>query len=284
MGQGLRLAAPFGRTQAVYSLGIRTRFSSTPETLASGASFRRVGQRMVPKHYDPRVRVFASGVHFFARATSFGSLFNVFLNSPLISIAVCGFVFGVLWIPLFQMLAEHYISKRAALACTLFLAFSPYVFVFTTVSYTESLVLFFTSGAWLLFQKGKRTGASVLVAIAVLSRVTGVLVVLPMLYGSLKQKGKHRIRNLMLSIVPIFALVAWYGYGLFSRGDLLAPVHTTEWAGYTRYRVFFLTTCLRKGFQRFRPYHFKIGPRLSSGQPQLRLQPQFSFPQSSCTK
>ena len=160
----------------------------------------------------------------------FGNLFNLFLRNPLISIAVCGLVFGVLWVPLFQLLAEQYVSKRAAFACALLLAFSPYVFLFTTVAYTESLVLFFTTAAWLLFKKSKRGWASVLGAVAVLSRVTGALIVLPMFFGSLKQNGKNRIVNVLLSIAPAFALVAWYTYGWLSRGDLLAPVHTTEWA------------------------------------------------------
>ena len=195
--------------------------------------------------FSPQAYTFSPGLPLF------GNLFNLFLSSPLISIALCGFVFGVIWVPIFQLLAENYVSKRAAIACTLLLAFSPFVFVFTTVSYTEGLVLFFTSAAWLLFQKGKRAGASALGAVAVLSRVTGVLVVLPMLYGALKQKGKGRMRNFILSLVPVLALISWYGYGLFSSGDLLAPVHTTEWAGLYTVPSFLLNNLPQKGLSAF---------------------------------
>lgn len=195
--------------------------------------------------FSPQAYTFSPGLPLF------GNLFNLILGNPLISIVLCGFVFGVLWVPLFQLLAERYVSKRASLACTLLLAFSPYVFVFTTVSYTEGLLLFFTSAAWLLFQKGKKAGASALSVVAVLSRVTGTLMVLPMLYGSLKQKGNDRIRNVTLSLVPVFTLAAWYVYGWFSSGDLFAPAHTTEWAGLYTVPSFLLHDLLQKGLSAF---------------------------------
>ena len=169
----------------------------------------------------------------------------------MISIVLGGLVFGVLWVPLFQLLAERYVSKQASIVCTLLLAFSPYVFVFTTVSYSEGLLLFFTSAAWLLFQKGKKVSASAMSAVAVLSRVTGTLMVLPMLYGSLKQKGKNRTRNVTLSLVPVFTLAAWYVYGWFSSGDFLAPAHTTEWAGLYTVPIFLLRDLPNKGLSAF---------------------------------
>jgi len=195
--------------------------------------------------FSPQAYTFSPGLPLF------GNLFNFLLRSPIVSIAVCGFVFGVLWVPLFQLLAEQYVSKQAALTSTLLMAFSPFVFVFTTVSYTEGLVLFFSTSAWLLFQKRKRISASALGALAVLSRVTGALVVLPMLYSSMKDKGKDKIRNVLLSIVPFFALVAWYVYGFFSSGDLLAPVHTTEWAGLYTVPSFLLFDLPQKGLSAF---------------------------------
>jgi hypothetical protein len=64
----------------------------------------------------------------------------------------------------------------------------------------------------------------------------GILVVLPMLYVSFKQKS-HRVRNLFLSFLPIASLTAWFvGLG-FSVGDFLAPVHTSEWAQLYSFRT-----------------------------------------------
>ena len=85
----------------------------------------------------------------------FGKLFSLLFQNPVVSIALCALMFGVLWIPFFQLIAEKYMSKQAALASTLLFALSPYVFLFTSVAYSEGLFLFFTLSAWYLFKKGK---------------------------------------------------------------------------------------------------------------------------------
>jgi hypothetical protein len=167
----------------------------------------------------------------------FGNLFNLALGNPLVSITVCALVFGVLWIPLYQLLAEKYMSKQAALASTLLFAFSPYLFLFTTVAYSESAFLFFTLGAWYLFNKGKVAYASAFGIVAILTRTFGILIVLPMLFGSLKQKGLHRLRNVILSLLPAVALAIWFIYISFIANNFLAPVRTTEWSGLYSFRT-----------------------------------------------
>jgi len=163
----------------------------------------------------------------------------------MVSLVLIALVFGVLWIPLYQLLAEDYMDKETALLSALLLAFSPYLFVFTTVVYSEGLLLFFVLGAWLLFRKGKLFGASAFAILAPLTRWMGILVVFPMLYGSLKQKT-HRIRNVCLSLLPIASLTAWFaGFG-FSVGDFLAPAHATEWSNMYSFR-----TLLTEGIPRY---------------------------------
>ena len=66
----------------------------------------------------------------------FAKLTNLVLQNPMVSIVLTVLVFGVLWIPLYQLLAESYMGKKAALLSALLLAFSPYLFVFTTVAYS----------------------------------------------------------------------------------------------------------------------------------------------------
>jgi hypothetical protein len=175
----------------------------------------------------------------------FGASANLILQSPMVSLVLIALVFGVLWIPLYQLLAEDYMGKKTALLSALLLAFSPYLFVFTTVVYSEGLLLFFVLGAWLLFRKGKVFGASAFAALAPLTRWMGILVVFPMLYGSLKQKT-HKIRNVCLSLLPIASLTAWFaGFG-FSVGDFLAPAHTSEWSNMYSFR-----TLLTEGIPRY---------------------------------
>jgi hypothetical protein len=178
----------------------------------------------------------------------FAKLANLVFRSPMVSLALTALVFGVLWIPLYQLLAESYIGKKAAVFSTLLLAFSPYIFVFTTVAYSEGLLLFFVLGAWLMFRKGRLFVSSVLAVIAPLSRIMGILVVLPMLYISLKQKS-HRARNIFLSLLPIASLAAWFvGLG-FSVGDFLAPVHTSEWSHLYSMRTLFTDGIPRYGMK-----------------------------------
>jgi hypothetical protein len=160
---------------------------------------------------------------------SISYLTNTILQKPMVSIVLTSLVFGLLWIPIYQLLAENYISKKTALTSALLLAFSPYLFVFTTVAYGECLLLIFVLSAWLLLSRGNFFGASAFAAIAPLTRTMGILVLLPMIYYTLKQKT-HKKRNSLLSIVPIASLAAWFAtLGYYSK-DFLAPIHTSEWS------------------------------------------------------
>jgi hypothetical protein len=64
----------------------------------------------------------------------FGGLLNIALQNPLVSIVVPSLVFGVLWIPLYQLVAERYMSRQTALASAVLFAFSPYLFLFSSCS------------------------------------------------------------------------------------------------------------------------------------------------------
>ncbi len=182
---------------------------------------------------------------------AFGFLVNLVLQNSLIAVVVCGLVFGVLWIPIYQLLAETYIGKRAALASTLLMAFSPYVFVFTTVAYAESPFLFFTLSSWYFFKKKKAYASSFLAGVAILTRVMGILLILPMLYSSIRQKTDHKTRNLTLSVLPIVAVGFWLVYNLITSGDLLAFIHTTEWSGLYTVPTFLLRDLPQMGLKAF---------------------------------
>ena len=166
----------------------------------------------------------------------FGALTNLLLQNPAGSLVLTALIFGVLWIPIYQLLAESYIGKKAALLSTILLAFSPYLFVFTTVAYSEGLFLFFVLTAWLLFKKGKLLGATAFAIISPLTRIMGIIVVFPMLYYSLKQKA-HRIRNVILCLLPVASLIAWFASLGILTGDYLAPAHTSEWQGLYSFRT-----------------------------------------------
>jgi hypothetical protein len=186
---------------------------------------------------------FSPGFPFFTR------LLNFFLGNPLISLVICGLVFGVLWIPIYQALAERFIGKKAALASALLFAFSPYVFLFTTVAYSEGLLLFFTLAAWYLFERRKTAYASAFAIAAPLMRTMGILVAFPLILSSLKQKNRRKLGSILLSVMPIIGLVLWLAFLGLSTGDLLAPVHTTEWNGMYTVRSLLLQNSPQKALQ-----------------------------------
>jgi len=163
-------------------------------------------------------------------------LTNMVLQNPMVSIVLTTLVFGLLWIPFYQLLAEDYMGKKTALLSTLLLAFSPYLFVFTSVAYSEGLLLFFIVSTWLLSKRGNFIGASAFAAVAPLTRTMGILAVLPMIYYGLKQK-KHKVRNVLLSLIPIASLTAWFATLGFFSNDFLAPLHTSEWSHLYSFRT-----------------------------------------------
>lgn len=180
-----------------------------------------------------------------------GRIFNLLIQSPVISIAVCSLVFGVLWIPFYQLLAEKYMNKQAALGSALIFALSPYVFLFTTLVYTEGLFLFFTLSAWHLFKKGKIKFAVGLAAVSALTRIVGVVLVLPMLFVSLIKKGARRIYWVAFSLLPIVALLSWLAYCQLTANDFLAFMHATEWSSLHTLRTLFFEGLPQNGFNVF---------------------------------
>jgi predicted membrane-bound dolichyl-phosphate-mannose-protein mannosyltransferase len=156
-------------------------------------------------------------------------LFNLLFGDPVISLVFCSLFFGVLWVPVCQLVAEFYMSKKAALLSALLFALSPYVFLFTTIAYSEGILLFFVLTSWFFFKKGKVAFASALACFAALSRVVGILIILPMLIETLKSKSPHRHRNILLICLPILSFFVWLAYGQVTANDWLALIHTTEW-------------------------------------------------------
>jgi hypothetical protein len=198
------------------------------------------------------------GYHFSLQSYTFfpgfpivGGIINLGLNNPPVSLAVGSLVFGVLWVPIYQLVAELYINKNLAFLSTLLFALSPYVFLFTTVAYSESILLFFVLLAWLLFKKGKTVLASLSALVAVISRVVGIVIIIPMIIETLIGKKPHKIRDLIFCILPVAGFLAWLGYGQVTANDWLALAHTTEWHGMYSFRELVFQLLPQNGLQAF---------------------------------
>lgn len=203
--------------------------------------------------FSPQSYTFSPALPFF------GALTNLILQNPMVSLVLTALFFGVLWVPFYQLLAEDFMSRKAALLSALLLSFSPYLFVFTTVAYSESLFLFFVLGAWLLSSKGRFLSASALASLAPLSRTMGILVIFPMLYSSMKQKT-HKVRNVLLSLVPLTSLTAWFLTFGFSAGDFLAPIHTSEWTNMYSFRTLLTEGLPKYGVNSLSEIFYQLSP------------------------
>ena len=163
--------------------------------------------------------------------------------------ALAGFlisnVLGVAWVPLFQNLAEQYMTRREAFTCTLLFACFPYVMIFTSAIYTESLYLFTTILAWHFYRNGKALPAGVSAGLATLSKAYGIFILIPMLADIFAKRDWKRLR---VAAAPIGFLGVWMGYLYFTVGDAFAFVRssTTLW-GVQQDSVWWLISPLIRG-------------------------------------
>lgn len=148
-------------------------------------------------------------------------LFNLVINDIFASAASVSIILGVAWIPFFQAIAEHYMTKEAASRTTLLMAFFPYVFLFTTVAYSESLFLFACVASWYFYLNRNKFESSIFAAIATLTRMVGIIIVLPMLLDMLRKREHKR---LLYFLVPTIALFSWLAYCFVNTGDWLASI------------------------------------------------------------
>ena len=124
---------------------------------------------------------------------------------------------GLATIPAFQRVAEIYTTKSEASLSTILYFLLPPVFVFTTVSYTEPVFLLFSISAWYTHKQGNDFVAAILASLAALTRVYGLLIVVPLVYDL------RRSKTVAFLMIPLAAFVGWLSYAYLRVGNALAP-------------------------------------------------------------
>jgi Gpi18-like mannosyltransferase len=157
-------------------------------------------------------------------------------------------VFGILWIPIFQLVAEQYLDSDQALSVTLVASLFPTVFVFTSVGYNESLFLILVLSAYYLHLKKRHLYSSTLVALATLTRIMGILLIVPMIIDRLRER---KFREAILYIIPAFAVIAWFCYGYLKTANFFVVLEAQK---YWLNRVFIGQYVLPTLFQVNPPY------------------------------
>ena len=125
-------------------------------------------------------------------------------------------VFTAASLIMFQQVAEMYMQPKEALCASLLMATFPFISVFTTLSYSEPLFLFSTLSTWFLYKKGKLQSSSLMAGIASVTRIYGILIVLPIIVDLIKSRRYHR---LFYVSIPMATLGSWLIYCYQSTGD-----------------------------------------------------------------
>jgi hypothetical protein len=164
----------------------------------------------------------ASDTVFFPLYPLLMRIFAFGLRSELVAGMLISVVAFVVALTLLHRLTELELSRSAADATTLLLAFAPLSFFFTAV-YTESLFLALSVGAVYAARRERWALAAVLAALCSVTRIPGILLVIPIAWLYLRRSGRggHALPWLLL---PPAALAAFLAY-LAARGyGWLAPI------------------------------------------------------------
>jgi len=137
-----------------------------------------------------------------------------------ISSFVVSFVLGILAVPMFQFLAEHYMSRSEAAVATLLFALFPPVFFFTSVAYSESLFTVAILGTWILCLRKHYLSAIAFAMIATVTKIYGLLICLPLTVHLFREK---KMKDAFITlVVPSITFLGWNAYLFNSTGDWAA--------------------------------------------------------------
>ena len=190
---------------------------------------------------------------FFPGLPLFTYILSLVLNSPAISLIAVTSIFGVLWIPIYQLVAETYADARTSLKATISYAFFPYVFLFTTVAYSEGLFMMLTLLSWYFFRKRAVVPSMVVLAVAVLTRPPGLLLMLPILgmityLWATSGKTLSSRRSRLSLLLPFASFFFWLYYSEITVGNWFAIGTRTAWNSMPSFANFISIAMQGKGF------------------------------------
>jgi len=154
---------------------------------------------------------------------------NYWLSAFILSISL-----GLISLPIFQAIAEKYMEKSEALCGTIIMSFFPYVFVFTTVSYSESLFLLAVLATWYFYLKDKILFTGICSIVATLTKLYGILIILPILVDLLiHKKWKKAMLALASPILILAIIIPLFPQNLLER--IILEMNASTWITSTEY-------------------------------------------------
>ncbi len=149
--------------------------------------------------------------------------FAVGLNPFWVSLVVGNGFFLVALIALYHLTRDRF-GRAMATRATWVLALAPPA-VAASMAYTEGITLGLAALAGYLAWKGRFGWAGAVAAVAVLTRPTGVLVVLPVVMLAWHLGPEGRRRRMLMSVAPaVVVMVAFLGYMQFRQGAWSLPL------------------------------------------------------------
>jgi len=139
----------------------------------------------------------------------------------LLSGAIVANAAGLASVLVFHRMAERYLGRANARFSTIVYFLLPPVFVFTTVSYSESLFLLLSLLAWYAHLHEHDLASTALTGLVTLTKNYGLLIMIAIAFVSLR---KHKYRRASLLAVPVLVLASWFLYAYNQTGVLFAPL------------------------------------------------------------
>jgi len=128
-------------------------------------------------------------------------------------------IFALASVVVFQLLAEEYMKPNEALNATLLMSTFPFIFVFMTLTYSESLFFFSIISSWYFYKKEQIFVSSLFAGLASVTKIYGILIVLPVIVDLVSLK---RYRRLIYQAIPISFILSWLVFCYRSSGDVFA--------------------------------------------------------------
>lgn len=179
--------------------------------------------------HTPFTKFFSFERTFFPAYPIFIRLFGILVDNYWLSAFMLSIILGLASFPIFQAIAEAYMSRSEALSGTILMSFFPYIFLFTTVAYPESLFLIAVLATWFFYLKNRIFYASLCSMVAVLTKTYGILIVLPMFIDLIIRRNW---KGAILALTP--ALIISIIVLPFTHQDLLIllaeEINTATWA------------------------------------------------------
>lgn len=175
-----------------------------------------------------------------------------------IVVLVASLVAGIL---LWRIVADRF-GDRIALAATVLFFAGPYS-VFLVASYSEALFIAFGLAAWLCASRGRWISAGVFGALATVTRINGVFLVVGMviMFAIIEHRAGRRFvaRAIAMAAMAAAGVIAYFVYLYANTGDLLAWSHAQQvgWGRVTQWPWNTLKVTLLEASVTSSPFHLQ---------------------------